>query len=354
MRQGAKRKIHIDFIRIVAIYLVLFNHTGTKGYMLFTIRQGSFFYPIYIFNAILIKIAVPLFFMVSGALVLKKEESYPEIIRRFFKFSFILIVASIISYLYRSFRLGESPFSVKEFLVMIYTQPIGVALWYLYAYLAFLLMYPILHCVAVNMDKHGFLWIILMYGFISSLTIIEFVISRGKYTHYAGFSFFIQNNTFFYPIMGYYIENKMEKSDFSIRRFILLTIASIVSISTCSALTHWKCTITGEWNESNCQTFFNTLIFIPSFTVYYGFKMFFEKHPPSEKHCELISSIGGATFGLYLIENICRKETMFVYGFLSKRIPSLLACWIWIAFAFTVGIAFTLLLKRIKIVSKFI
>ena len=82
--------------------------------------------------------------------------------------------------------------------------------------------------------------------------------------------------------------------------------------------------------------------------------MLFEKHPPSDKTCHLITSIGGATFGLYLIENICRKETDFVFDYLNTILPTLIACWIWILCACTVGIVFTLTIKKIKVVSKFI
>ena len=68
-----KRKIYLDFLRIIAIFMVLFNHTGTSGFVLFTVTQRSALYPFYLFNAILIKIAVPLFFMISGVLLLGKN-----------------------------------------------------------------------------------------------------------------------------------------------------------------------------------------------------------------------------------------------------------------------------------------
>ena len=60
-----KRKVYIDFLKIIAIYMVMFNHTYEKGYLLFTITQGSNWYPVYLFCSIFIKIAVPLFFMAS-------------------------------------------------------------------------------------------------------------------------------------------------------------------------------------------------------------------------------------------------------------------------------------------------
>lgn len=66
------RKQHFDFLRIIAIFMVLFNHTGTNGFVLFTIARESKLYIFYLFFAIFIKMAVPLFFMISGALLLPR------------------------------------------------------------------------------------------------------------------------------------------------------------------------------------------------------------------------------------------------------------------------------------------
>lgn len=83
-QKKTNRKSYIDLLKIMAIYMVLFNHTKDKGFILFTIAQGSKLYPFYLFNAIWIKIAVPLFFMTSGALLLGKEESIGQILKKEF------------------------------------------------------------------------------------------------------------------------------------------------------------------------------------------------------------------------------------------------------------------------------
>ena len=72
--------------------MVLFNHTNTDGFVLFTIARTSKLYPLYLFNAIFIKMAVPLFLMTSGALLLGKKESNMDVLtKRFFKYMIVLI-----------------------------------------------------------------------------------------------------------------------------------------------------------------------------------------------------------------------------------------------------------------------
>ena len=74
---GAKKRLlSLDFMRIFAILLVIFNHTDNRGFYRFlTDDPGTFLYWFNLFFSILCKAAVPLFFMISGALLLNKEES---------------------------------------------------------------------------------------------------------------------------------------------------------------------------------------------------------------------------------------------------------------------------------------
>ena len=60
-----KRLLHLDLLRIIAIFFVIFNHTGDRGYMLFTDNVGTALYFPYMAFSVLCKVAVPIFFMIS-------------------------------------------------------------------------------------------------------------------------------------------------------------------------------------------------------------------------------------------------------------------------------------------------
>ncbi len=349
-----KRKIYLDFLRIIAIFMVLFNHTGTSGFVLFTVTQHSALYPFYLFNAILIKLAVPLFFMISGVLLLGKEEKYSLVIKRFFKFGAVMLAASFLIYLYHCFRLHISSFSIKSLLAEAYQKPISSHLWYLYAYLAFILMLPFSRKLARHMDRGDFKWMIILFGCFQLLSILEYIVFQRTGVLYSRFTYFISVNYLFYPLLGYYLGCVLPADELRGKHLLYLIIASVFAVSLCAIMTHYKCRLSGEWAEAECQTFFNTLIFLPGAAVFYGVRLFFLKHPPGEKAARFISKIGGATFGLYLIERICRVETRPVFTFLNQYIPTILACWIWIFAACTVGILITLLLKLIPGISKVI
>ncbi len=86
-----KRLLHLDVMRLIAIYLVLFNHTADKGYKLFMSADSLPVYYLELCFDILVMTAVPVFLTVSGATLLQRNESYSKLFfNRIFRFSAIL------------------------------------------------------------------------------------------------------------------------------------------------------------------------------------------------------------------------------------------------------------------------
>ena len=71
---GKERKLYFDILRIIAITCVVYNHTNEYGYYRYAIVNNQVFSCLYAALGAFIAIGVPLFFMISGALLLEKEE----------------------------------------------------------------------------------------------------------------------------------------------------------------------------------------------------------------------------------------------------------------------------------------
>lgn len=72
---GKSRLLYLDILKILAIIMVLYNHRSTYSIAANYIGYGL--KPIIIqILATLCRCGVPLFFMASGALLLRKEESF--------------------------------------------------------------------------------------------------------------------------------------------------------------------------------------------------------------------------------------------------------------------------------------
>lgn len=350
-----KDLIHIEFMRIIAIYLVLFNHTGKKGYALFTTAKESPMYWVYLFISILDKIAVPLFFMISGALLLGKDEKISDVYRkRILKFVIVLITTSLCYEIYYAY-FENSQIGFGEMLVKIYSKNTAGALWYLYAYIGVLVMLPLLRKLANAMSDKEYIYLFLcQLVIVGIIPIVQYIMSRGTVCLNPKFStaLFTQWNIF-YVLIGYYIEKKLDKKYFNKRNVYIGLVASFIAISISCFMTDYNIYITGIDKESNF-VFHNNLVSVPTITVYFTFKYMFEKVKVSSFNANLIRFVGGTTFGIYLMEKMLRDRTVFIFNYLKPTLHTLPATIIWIAFACIVGCIVVSVLKKIPIVRDYL
>ncbi|MDE6212988.1 MAG: acyltransferase, partial [Lachnospiraceae bacterium] len=78
-KQGKTKKVYYEWIRLIACFFVIFNHL--KGYVLFMNASGIK-QAFYMVLSAITKINVPLFFMVSGALLLEKQENIVTVLKK--------------------------------------------------------------------------------------------------------------------------------------------------------------------------------------------------------------------------------------------------------------------------------
>ena len=336
------------------MFFVLFNHTETMGYKLFTVRQDSYFYFGYLFFSILCKVSVPLFFMVSGALLLQKEEDIRILYKkRILKFVFILVAFSFIQYLYKVVRLGED-FHIEMFFAKLYSYRIATAYWYLYAYIAFLVMLPILRRMVKAMTEQEFIYLGTCQFLISGvLPVVQFLIWKGEYTlsHWFSVSLIVSWNTYF-TIMGYYFENKLEDSYYNKKKVVLWTILSFSVITVCSIMTKYAMNLTGNMEEP--YPFHKSMIAIPTFTFYVWIRYFSLHTRIPARIKTFIFSLGGGIFGIMLFENIFRREFRWVFDMMEPSIRTLPACLVYIFVVYFSSFIFVSFLRKIHFIQKLI
>ncbi|MDO4620166.1 MAG: acyltransferase family protein, partial [Lachnospiraceae bacterium] len=176
--------IYIDFLRIFAIFWVMFNHTNTRGFFLFSITDHPAKQLVYLFISIFCKFAVPVFFMISGSLLLPKSESLETIFRkRILRFVMILFVIILLYWLYNKYRWGN-PLEISDIFKQLYTGKGPGQLWYLYSYIAILLMLPFLKYLAESMRGSDYLYLAFMFVlFTGILPVIDYLLFKGESSH---------------------------------------------------------------------------------------------------------------------------------------------------------------------------
>ena len=159
-------------MRIVACALVIFNHL--PGYLLYFVSDGykQFFYMTL---AMITRINVPLFFMISESLLFKKEEQWTHVFKkRFLRIVYLLLFADflwIVTYKVNSLIYGTD-FQITFFkciqVFLLNKIDTTSAYWYLYSYLGVLFVLPLLQRMAKEVTKHEVLALLILHAFTSS------------------------------------------------------------------------------------------------------------------------------------------------------------------------------------------
>lgn len=90
------------------------------------------------FFSIFCKISVPLFFMIAGALILKKDADLKTIwLKKITRIVIALIGFSAIAYIGLGFWTGQTMLSLADYVEKLYTNQVSVIFWYLYIYCLF-------------------------------------------------------------------------------------------------------------------------------------------------------------------------------------------------------------------------
>ena len=109
----------------------------------------------------------------------------------------------------------------------------------------------------------------------------------------------------FFALAGYYAEHRFDMHRCSKRLCVSVGVLNAICLSIMALMTH-QLILSGESDPSQLERFFGCFICIPTISLYLLVKSFSMKiKSPTLRN--ILSSLGGAVFGVYLIEKFGRK-----------------------------------------------
>lgn len=237
-----KRKtktVYYEWIRLIACFFVIFNHL--KGYVLFINASGikQIFYMVI---SVITKINVPLFFMVSGALLLDRQENILTVLKkRISRMVLVILIFELGIYiecmLYALAQGRDYEFTLKRFVYGVFERSLDEtgAYWYLYAYLGFLFLLPLMQKLAKQMRRSDFYTLFtLHFVLLSLLPVFNLLLRRAGYDGLSTAEEFsvplATTAAFFYPLTGYYIDHKIDIHMISKRQWAGLLAAASAGV----------------------------------------------------------------------------------------------------------------------------
>lgn len=291
-----KRDMTLDLLKIIASWFVIYQHVG--GPVLEAPEYSVRYMAVLALN-IFTETSVPLFLMVSGALLLRKQESAGAVAKRILRIVFLIIVFSAFYdiFYYRGQWLDKWG---EDILYSVATT----AMWYLYLYIGFLFMLPILRKIQLT-DRECLYLVGIVVLFNGIFPFIQYYFDINMPSSIIG--------TFFFPtyivlvFLGEYVLCRMKREWFHLKGAIaaMLAIVVLLAFSMYCAVYQFDHSGVIAFDYLYNRQYYGPVILMAA-AIAYLVKFLADLLNKYEWIRKPVSWIGISTFGIYLMGDFFR------------------------------------------------
>ncbi len=341
-----KRETWLDALRILSAFLVIVNHTNSALFKAHTPAQSEWWFSIAWYYVS--KWAVPVFVMISGAVLLPKQDSLRKSFGRFLRILGVLFVFSYGYYLHDAWvNWGLWPRMIRLdlFVNLVWTQQITDGFWYLYFFMGLMLALPFLQRMASAMRRSDLLYLMgLCFGldalwplavhYAPALALPEHL-DVPMASGYIGLFF-----------AGHWVRSQCRVTKAirvgasavlvaSVAGSVALTYAEYISVASGEA--YW-------FMDERTQ---------PALLTVAGAVALMVLFKDAVKERRIWTELGGCAFGIYLVQDWLIAQTkMRLFFPLREAIPEVAAMLVWEAAVFAVCLGAAWIMKRIPGLKK--
>ena len=338
MNHSHERILYLDVLRILAIFAVVILHTSSPTTYHYVHDPASWFIGNF-FNSIT-RWCVPLFVMVSGALLLSTNPDEP--VRVFFKkrlnkVILPFIVWIIIYFIYRHIHYGED-FTFSTAVKDVLNVDVYWHLWFMYMIIGLYLATPIFRLYIKAADQKNLLYFLALWFIASFIPVINALFDVNIHYLFRTVSSYIG---FF--ILGYYLS----KYNLSAPKRWLIYVLAILSL----VITYFGTLyMTIRNNGALDQTFYaylrpNTILIAAA--IFVAGKSI--KVNPSHK--KKIVHLSNLSFGIYLVHPMFRN---WIFEYINVQKMTLITVPVDIVIISILSFAVVYILRKIPIIKRIV
>ncbi len=349
---GSRRIFYFDALRALASFLVIVNHTNSHVFQASSPAEGTWFLSMAWYY--LSKMAVPLFVMISGALLLPKQDTLRRTGARVLRLACALVLFSYLYYLFGVWKTHWTwgrALDIPGFLRSIWEKRITDSFWYLYFYIGLMAVLPLWQRLQKGLDKRslwylmglafgaGALWPLVAH-YVPALALPEYV-SLALPGVYIGLFF-----------AGHYIHAYVKPTR---PRLWLAAGCVVLSVALAVGLTalEYARVAPGEkyWfmDERTTPALPVILCAVATMLLLKGLqaRQTAKKSAP-RKLAKAVSVLGQCAFGVYLVQDLIIAETRYrFFEPLRAAVPPFPAVLLWEALVYVLAVALAWLLTRL-------
>lgn len=220
---GTKRNIAYDILRFASMVLVVMIHANVS---FLGQNQGSASWFAVMLITALCTLSVPLFFMLSGALLLQKEENLKDLYCKripkqaipFALWSVIYVIARVV--------MGKIPLSFTAFFSLLW-EPAYYQFWFIYTLLGIYLILPLLQILVRNLTKKMLEYALLLWAvFAVLIPTVSYIVPEFRISGHV--DLILSEGYVGYFLLGHYLQ-KYGK-EISVKKSLLMVLTGAVLV----------------------------------------------------------------------------------------------------------------------------
>ncbi len=343
-----QRMEYFDYLRILATFAVMILHISAHNWYLTDVESWQW-NTLNIYDS-MVRWAVPVFVMISGALFLGGSQSMEQILKKNVK----RILAALVfwSILYAVVVYFATGCGIKNAVAEVVTG--HYHLWFLFMLTGLYLIVPFLRKIV---ESESFIKYFLALSFLFSFVLPQLFEIVSLYSESAGsvisrvmdnVDFHFARNYVFYFVWGYYL-NRI-RLDRKARRIIYTAgiIGFLATILLTAGVSVWK----GEALET-FYGYFTINVMLQSMLIFVLVKQRFEAISVSEKKKKFVRTLSEYSFGAYLVHALV-IEALNLFGIHSLAFSPVLAVPVISVLVFVLSYLISALIHKIPFLKKYI
>lgn len=342
-----KRESWLDALRIVSAFLVIVNHTNSSVFQASSPEHATWWLSVAWYY--LCKIAVPVFVMVSGAVLLPRQDSIRKCLGRFGRILAALLVFSYGYFLYDAWvywGLWPRMIHFGSFFERVWTQMMSGGFWYLYFYMGLMLMLPLFQRMAASMKEKDLAYLIaLCFGFGAVWPFVTHYVPMLQLPQYFSAPLFTGYIGLFF--VGHWIRSRFIPTK---SRMWGAAAMMAASISVSAMLTY----IEFDRIPGGKYWFMDDRMQPSIFTIIAAVcAMMLAKGLVKDK--PIWAELGSCAFGIYLVQDwlIAQTKTR-LFAPLCNALPAFPAVLVWEVIVFVIALAAAWIMRRIPVLKRIV
>ncbi len=323
------REYSFDILRTISMIMVIIIHVSNIYCRKYDFISSQSYIFSLIFNTIS-RVSVPIFFMISGALLFNRNFDKKKYMKRIIKFLILIIVWDLIYLIWEYLYLGIK----YNKLYMLFVQPYRAHLWFLYTIIILYALQPILKYLLNKANSLIKIGLFILWITFSTLSMYSYIISQ-VFTIFSYIGYFI---------IGHYLYQYIQKQN--LEKYNVVAIFMLLLSYGASIYLNYKSSL-------QLDTFYN--IFFAYRTPYIMLCSFilliliYNKFHSSKPN-KMIMFFSDISLGVYLIHGIFLDITSNIFDY--AKINSLIGIPLFSLTIFICSIASLYILRKNKILSK--